>query len=148
MWLTRAVSLFRVVEFSLSSGDTGYESGSGRSCWGASCSETSHSNSEALGSCFSENLRSREMATLSADSRAFVLFSVNDLKVDFIDIMNSLLSDDVCRHHVVNCGRCFEASWVTNVETASIIPSHLMGYIVNQRIYSICHCMPSSWIWP
>ena len=33
---------------------------------GASCSETSHCSSDAFGSCFSENLLSSEMATVSA----------------------------------------------------------------------------------
>ncbi len=38
---------------------------------GASCSDTSHTSSEAFGRCFSENLLSNEMATDSADTRAF-----------------------------------------------------------------------------
>ena len=35
--------------------------------WGASCSDTSHWRSEALGSCFSENFLSKLMATDSAE---------------------------------------------------------------------------------
>jgi len=37
-------------------------------CWGASCSDTSHSRSEARGKCFSLNRRSNDRATPSADN--------------------------------------------------------------------------------
>lgn len=51
---------------SASSGLTGKLFGMGNNSWGASSSDTSHSKSEALGSCFFLNCFSKDNATFSA----------------------------------------------------------------------------------